>query len=89
MPLTVVQKRIVNRAIGMWAKDQQTAGNETWLVDIATATEAQVRAALAPYVQTIRQELVTREQGLRASRAAEDAAITQEKADIDSVLSIL
>ena len=85
-PGTLAQKRLINDAIVAFGAEQLRRGNALWLVDLAYATMAEKRNALVTYLQSTRTSLVTSQGTLPTSRAAQDADITGQIADLDTIL---
>ena len=84
---TLAQKRLINDAIVAYGAEQLRRGNALWLVDLAYATAVEKRNALLSYLQSTRTDLVTSQGSLPTSRAAQDADITGQIANLDTIIA--
>ena len=85
MALNTRQRTLLSEAIIAWIQTQEN----TWPITMMRASPAQIRNALAPFVQVIRDRTTTKQAALSALRMIEDVDLAQQVTDADEVLADL
>ncbi len=82
MALNARQRRLLTNAIIAWIQTQP----DTWPITLLRATPTQVRNALRPFVQAIRESTIVVQGRLPGVRSLEDVELAETVDDADEVL---